>query len=282
MGRLPTTAATAFTAVALLVAPAVTAAPAEAQTYQLVANQGWRVRSSKGNCTIGHNEPARGLSYTAAHCANPGEAVYLTDASGNVYPEPAGVFIPSQRYDETTYSNDWAAIRWNPGVRVQPNQFGGGYINAEALAAGETVCFHGFTTHSSGNGATCGRFVGVAGSAVLFDAPVASRPGDSGGPVFVPGKGVIGVVSGEHTVTGQFGERKLSRAAMLKDGRVVPTAEIWDIVSAYHGVPSVNRPPVTPQPATQASGSSATLGIIAAVVSLLAVLVPLLGSVLGR
>lgn len=278
MRRFPATAATALAATALLVSPAVTAAPAEAQTYQLVANQGWRIQSSKGNCTIGHNEPSKGLSYTAAHCGNPGDAIYLTDAAGNVYPEPAGVFIPSQRYDEASYSNDWAAIQWNPGVRVQPNQFGGGYINAESLAAGETVCFHGFTSHSSGSGASCGRFVGVAGSAVLFDAPISSRPGDSGGPVFVPGKGVIGVVSGVHTVSGQFGERKLDRASMLKDSRVVPKTEIWDAVSAYHGVPSINQPPAA-QAATDGAG---VFGIIAAVVSLLAILGPLLAGVLGR
>lgn len=276
---------------ALVVSPIV-APNASAQTQ--VARQGWMLitssSSSSNACTIGFNDPSRGVSYTAAHCGKSGDTVYLTDASGNRLPNPAGVITPSSRYEKNTSSNDWAIIRWNPGVSVESNQFGGGYVPSSQLKAGDSICFHGFTSHGASGNYTCGKFIGKIGESIFYDSAISARPGDSGGPVFVPGKGVVGVTSGSERLT--YGTRTVTvqRASSMSDGPAVYEADLIRLLKTHYGLAPSN--PVPPQPVrpiqvpagdqVQVESSLSDPGsIIGAIVAVLVLLIPIIGSFLG-
>lgn len=273
---------------ALVVSPIV-APDASAQTQ--VARQGWRlITSSNSACTIGFNDPSRGISYTAAHCGRSGDTVYLTDASGNSLPYPAGVFTPSSRYVSNTASNDWGVIKWNPGVSVEANRFGGGYVPSSQLKTGDSICFHGFTSHGTSGNYTCGKFIGKIGESIYYESGIHSRPGDSGGPVFVPGKGVVGVTAGLEKYT--YGTRTVTalRASSMSDGPTVYEADLSRLLKTHYGLAPSN--PVPSQPVrpiqvpaddqVQVESSLSDPGsIIGAIVAVLALLIPIIGSFLG-
>ncbi|QYH19377.1 hypothetical protein JKI95_09725 [Corynebacterium aquatimens] len=158
-------------ACATAITPCVIAIPASAAPAPaLVAHQGGKVFISKdvtqagSDCTIGYNDVAERKSYTAAHCGEPGDKVYLTNAAGQVYPTPAGTFYPSERHEGEEHSNDWGEIEWNANVSLGGNPYGGTYVGPQALAPGDKVCYHGFTTHGSRGVASCGTYVGRVGS----------------------------------------------------------------------------------------------------------------------
>lgn len=171
------------TFLATAVALGLQAAPAQAQVRAVEQGAAVHVHGT-GICTVGFNEPGRQRSLVAAHCGREGARVELVGGGG------AGTLYRSKVYDGHL-SNDWAAIQWDPGVRVGGNRLtGDARVHPRDVRLGETVCYF-----SQARGAqTCGRFSGAADGTFFVDAPL-SRPGDSGGPMWVPGRGFIGVVS---------------------------------------------------------------------------------------
>lgn len=192
---------------ATLVALSV-AAPASAQDALQVEQGGRILVDNLGTnkltaCTIGYNDIRNRRSYTAAHCAvhnddylPQGAVVYLADEYGRQRTEPAGLVFPALAYSSKSGANDWAVIYWFDGVDVGRNPFGGAYVPISDLTTDDTICYHGFATHGDGQDASCGKFVGTIENTTYFDAPGLPAYGDSGGPVFVPGRGLIGVISG--------------------------------------------------------------------------------------
>lgn len=173
---------------AATVALGMQATPAEAQV-RAVEQGGSVYVQGTGVCTVGFNDPARQRSLVAAHCGREGARVEI------VYPNGArtgavGTLFRSKAYDGHL-SNDWAAIQWDPGVHVGGNRFSGNtWVHPNDIRLGETVCYY-----SKGRRAqTCGRFSGSADNTFFVAAPL-SHPGDSGGPMWVPGRGFVGVVS---------------------------------------------------------------------------------------
>lgn len=162
------------------VALGMQAAPADAQQR---VEQGSPVRvDGTGTCTIGFNDPARHRSLVAAHCGAEGARVTAGGATGTLF--------RSKAYDGHL-SNDWAAIQWDPGVIVGGNRFtGDAWVHPGDVRLGETVCYFSRTRGAQ----TCGRFSGSADGTFFAAAPL-SHPGDSGGPMWVSGRGFIGVVS---------------------------------------------------------------------------------------
>ncbi|MCG7297300.1 S1 family peptidase [Corynebacterium afermentans] len=165
---------------AAAVALGMQAAPAETQTR---VEQGAPVLvDGTGTCTIGFNDPARHRSLVAAHCGAEGARVNAGGATGTLF--------RSKAYDGHL-SNDWAAIQWDPGVHVGGNRLtGDAWVHPGDVRLGETVCYFSRTRGAQ----TCGRFSGSADGTFFAAAPL-SHPGDSGGPMWVPGRGFIGVVS---------------------------------------------------------------------------------------
>lgn len=151
-----------------------------------------------GACTIGYNDHAKGVSYTAGHCGREGSRVGLVDRAevdlGVARPKLIGTFYPSKVYDRK-FSNDWGTIVWDAGVRLGPNVYSGDTIlTLDQVKKHDKVCFHGETTHQNTNATSCGKFWERVGENFTVRG-TSSQQGDSGGPVWVPDRGFLGFVS---------------------------------------------------------------------------------------
>ena len=186
-------------------------------------------------CTIGFNDPAARRSYTAGHCADNGDygwqtgsMVYLADDKGREMSTPAGMIYPAAAYYGASNANDWAVIYWFNGVEVEVNPYGGEYIPIEDLEPGETLCYHGYASHGGTNDAACGPFVGMIEKTIYFDAPGMPDYGDSGGPVYAPGRGLVGVMSGANALVDENGDEVVGfeRASSLQSGALYDDARI--------------------------------------------------------
>lgn len=167
--------------------------PAAAQP--VVAQGSVVVVEGGGKCTVGFSDPAHQRSLIAAHCGREGGRVAIVDPATGASSGPIGTFFRSKVFD-SRLGNDWAAIQWDPGVAIGGNGYSGnGWVHPNDIALGEPVCYHGNTSHGGG-GETCGKFAGSVGNTFFVDAPL-TRAGDSGGPVWVPGRGFVGVISSQ-------------------------------------------------------------------------------------
>lgn len=89
--------------------------------------------------------------------------------------------------------NDWARIDWNNSVRLGPNRFSGDALVAPSeLRLGEKVCIYGQTTRRE----NCGRFMGNMNFQIFVDG-LEINSGNSGGPLWVEDRGLVGVLTGK-------------------------------------------------------------------------------------
>lgn len=192
--------AAAVTAAALAYAPSVAlaAAPTVPEQGHAIYLKGSGDRA--GACTIGFNDTARRVSYTAGHCGERGARVQLLERETGYVSEPMGTFYPSVGYDGQ-YTNDWGEVRWDAGVKMGGNRYSGDRIlEQDDIEMGDQVCFHGEATHTGTRGTTCGTFHSWINDS--FTANIETwRKGDSGGPVWVPGRGLVGIASAGATDT---------------------------------------------------------------------------------
>lgn len=217
---------------------------------RLVVKQGARMFvDNLGNdnltaCTIGYNDTKQRRSYTAGHCADngnygwqTGSLVYLADSKGREMTTPAGMIYPAAAYYGASNANDWAVIYWFNGVEVEANPFGGEYVPIEDIEPGETLCYHGYASHGGTNRATCGPFVGMIEKTIYFDAPGMPDYGDSGGPVYAPGRGLVGVMSGANALVDERGEEVVGfeRASSLQSGALYDDSRIDAFLRSHYG-----------------------------------------------
>ena len=234
---------------------------------RLVVKQGARMFvDNLGNdnltaCTIGYNDPEQRRSYTAGHCADradkawqTGSLVYLADSKGREMSTPAGMIYPAAAYYGASNANDWAVIYWFNGVEVGANPYGGEYMPIQDLEPGETLCYHGYASHGSTTEAACGPFVGMIEKTIYFDAPGMPDYGDSGGPVYAPGRGLVGVMSGANALVDESGEEVVGfeRASSLQSGALYDDARIDAFLRSHFAAtttpPSPSRKAPVPSP----------------------------------
>jgi len=174
------------------VAPASAAVPSA--VYQ---GMPFVVDGTDSLCTIGYNDADNQRSFTAAHCGADGAGVRLVDPSDYTKRSPVlGHLRISPLYSDLQSPNDWGYIEWDDNVRLAANNITGDtLIRPSEVRPGEKVCFHGATTHRGTLGSHCGRAAADFGHE-LFAIGVTGQKGDSGGPVFIPGRGMVGVMSG--------------------------------------------------------------------------------------
>ena len=213
-------------------------------------------------CTIGYNDPEQRRSYTAGHCADNGDygwqtgsLVYLADSKGREMSTPAGMIYPAAAYYGASNANDWAVIYWFNGVEVGANPYGGEYVPIQDLEPGETLCYHGYASHGGTTEASCGPFVGMIEKTIYFDAPGMPDYGDSGGPVYAPGRGLVGVMSGANALVDESGEEVVGfeRASSLQSGALYDDARIDTFLRSHLAAtttpPSPSRKtPAAPSP----------------------------------
>ncbi|SDS20279.1 trypsin-like serine protease [Corynebacterium timonense] len=168
--------------------------PAHAHDVNRI-NQGGAVYvEGTGYCTVGYNDPHNRRSLIAAHCGHEGARVRIADRRNGTSSAIVGTFYRSKSYDNRL-GNDWAAIQWDDNVTIGPNSISGDpWVRPHQVTPGERVCYFGQSTNRVNTHVTCGTYSGNVGNTFFVDAPL-TRPGDSGGPMWVPGRGFVGVVS---------------------------------------------------------------------------------------
>ena len=209
-------------------------------------------------CTIGFNDPAARRSYTAGHCADNGDygwqtgsLVYLADSKGREMSTPAGMIYPAAAYYGASNANDWAVIYWFNGVEVGANPYGGEYVPIQDLEPGETLCYHGYASHGGTTEASCGPFVGMIEETIYFDAPGMPGYGDSGGPVYAPGRGLVGVMSGANALVDESGEEIVGfeRASSLQSGALYDDSRIDTFLRSHLAATTTSPSPSRKTPA---------------------------------
>ena len=179
----------------------------------------------KGRCTIAFNDRGQNVSYTAGHCGEKGDrAIVMGEgfrASGTFHPSSA------MNADEGT-ANDWGVIRWADGVKLGENGITGDEVVAPSLMrSGDPVCVYGGTSKKT----TCGSFAGAIGNNLYWDGP-SGKPGDSGGPVWVEGKGFLSIYTGVSMAVGSKGEQaRLNRSSVPVNGPQVSPEEEMELLA---------------------------------------------------
>lgn len=218
-----------------------------------------------GLCTIAFNDPGQRASYTAGHCGAEGDRAIV---SGEGF-RATGTFYPSAKLGQTGTANDWGMIRWADGVELGPNsRTGNAVVAPSTLRSGDPVCVYGAATKKT----TCGSFAGRLGNNIYWDGP-SGKPGDSGGPVWVEGKGFLSVYTGISLAVSEKGEQgRLNRSSVPDNGpEVAPEDELELIATAKSIKTPVVHETAVPggESAPVEQGSSDRVGEIAAVIAII-------------
>lgn len=201
--------------------------PASAQDLSRIDQGGAVYVEGSGYCTVGYNDPANRRSFVAAHCGEEGARVRIVDHDTRTGSGHVGTFYRSKAFDNRL-GNDWAAIQWDGGVNIGPNGFSGDpWVRPNEVSPGEQVCYFGQTSNQPRGDVTCGTYSGHVGNTYFVDAPL-TRPGDSGGPMWVPGRGFIGVVSSMWATNANFlpGSSNYVVGVLPEDGPAVPELQL--------------------------------------------------------
>lgn len=250
-------------------------------------------------CTVGFNVHEERRSYIAAHCGEDGDRVAKLSPDSMTASAQVGTFRRSVFYDPTTQRHDLGWIEWDTSVDMGPNTYSGdGRVESTDLVIGDEVCFFGGKSLSMTPGArVCGPYMGVAGGDVFVDLGNAVILGDSGSPLWVPGKGFLAVVSGSQTAqyngvpfatvatrgaTNALGETRaaVDVVAVFADYEAYLKGKNSAATNTNTSAPSVTRHPlaatqITEAPAPGSSigdAHSAIAGLVFASVGVLAVL----------
>lgn len=244
---------THFAAAALAATLVATPMPASAAA-PTAPEQGGAVHiGGSAVCTIGYNDLARGVSITAAHCGNDGDRVRLYDRTDNNprtnVSREIGTFRASAHYDNG-FSNDWGEIVWDRGVTMGENRYSGDTVlTLDEVKRGEEICWHGETTHKGTTNESCGTFFERTNESFTVRAPKSDQ-GDSGGPIWVPGRGFLGVVSAGPDHTGPAGRawvgpvpidihgKEVIWAAAPRDGKKISQRQFQNAMVRVMGLDS--------------------------------------------
>lgn len=160
-----------------------------------VLSQGDKVFIDKRKtCTVGYIDKEQGLAYIAEHCAVSGETEQVHDGEGYF------IGTITSRYDDhNSYgalhpqkmSEDFNAIKVDTShVFLGDNKYSGDHkVNISDVAQDDEMCMY---SRRQGR-VNCGHVSATIGSIIVGDSQTEGEKGDSGGPVWIPGKGFIGV-----------------------------------------------------------------------------------------
>lgn len=142
-------------------------------------------------CTAGYVDKTNSQIYTAGHCGQEGDTV--TDGTF----QKIGVFQPSPTYDHSLDTgNDIGVVSLDDPATAGENSYSGdSMLSPTDVQTGETVCIYGNTTGKASCGLAADRDAYQTEDNALQVQNVHAQRGDSGGPVWVPDKGAVGVVS---------------------------------------------------------------------------------------
>ena len=160
-----------------------------------VLSQGDKVFIDKRKtCTVGYIDKEQELAYLAEHCAVSGETSQVHDGEGYFIgtitsrysnPNSYGALHPQKM------SEDFNAIKVDTShVFLGDNKYSGDHkVSVSDVAQGDDMCMY---SRRQGR-INCGHVSKTIGSIIVGDSHTEGERGDSGGPVWIPEKGFIGV-----------------------------------------------------------------------------------------
>ena len=191
-----------ITIASLLTSPHAIAEDTPARNYSRgvfqdipVLSQGDKVFiDERKTCTVGYIDKEQGLAYLAEHCAVSGETAQVHDGEGYF------IGAITSRYDDhNSYgvlhpqkmSEDFNAIKVDTShVFLGDNKYSGDHkVSISDVAQGDEMCMYSRRQESI----NCGHVSATIGNLIVGDSQTEGERGDSGGPVWIPGKGFIGV-----------------------------------------------------------------------------------------
>lgn len=187
MKNIKTLLITALTATMLTIPQAL------AQETSNIVNQGDMVTNNKSNCTIGYIDTQHRRAYTAQHCFNNGETVYL--------PDRETVLGVNYHFDDTVES-DISYILLDKNITTGHNIYSGDNVS-RYWEEGDQVSNYSRKLGSSSQFAAINGFnfpdLRDNDNQYYREGVSTTLPGDSGGPVWTK-NGLIGVIKGTVTV----------------------------------------------------------------------------------
>lgn len=153
--------------------------------------QGDRVYIGKVACTIGYIDRENHHAYLAGHCVQKeGEKAY------NESWEEIGEVIKDNLLDHNkkywTESGDTAVIQIDNKWSVENTFSGDEIVDQKDVHRWQKVCSYGATTRE----VYCGRIKKSEEGFFMFNLKGHPQGGDSGGPIWSPDRGLVGVLSG--------------------------------------------------------------------------------------
>lgn len=148
----------------------------------------------KKTCTIGYIDHKERLAYTADHCSFKGKKSVVYDNDDNVI---GTIESRTDRSSKTLLSqsmgNDFNVIKLNNYVSLGENIYSGSRkVDISDVKSSEKVCMYSRMQKKI----NCGNIKIVAGNVIVGDSGAYGKLGDSGGPVWIPGEGFIGIYIG--------------------------------------------------------------------------------------
>lgn len=148
----------------------------------------------KKTCTIGYINHKEKIAYTADHCSFKGKKSVVYDNDDHII---GTIESRTDRSSKTLLSqsmgNDFNVIKLNNYVSLGENIYSGDRkVDISDVKSSEKVCMYSRVQKKI----NCGNIKIVAGNVIVGDSGAYGKLGDSGGPVWIPGKGFLGVYIG--------------------------------------------------------------------------------------
>lgn len=164
------------------------------QSQTVNISQGEKINIGIARCTAGYIDQELHQLYLAGHCVNAiGEKAY--NENWELIGEVIRDDLPNHNSDFWLEANDFSIIQLY-GESNQPtnSMSGDNIISYSEVHVGDPVCAYGSTTQK----VFCGLIEESENGFFKFILDGDLQGGDSGGPVWIPGEGLIGTVSGFH------------------------------------------------------------------------------------
>lgn len=144
-------------------------------------------------CTVGYIDKEHGLAYLAEHCAVPGKKAQVHNSEGYFVGTIVSRYQDSHRgmFHQQKMSEDFNVVDIDTShVFLGDNAYSGDQkVGISQVARGDKVCIYSRMQKR----VKCGSISMVTGNIIVLDSHAQGEKGDSGGPVWIPGKGFIGV-----------------------------------------------------------------------------------------
>lgn len=154
----------------------------EPEEPKAIIQQGDRISSAESRCTLGYANDNYGI--TSGHCFDIGTSIFHNRVH-------IGTVVDAG-YEGYSADKDWAVIKFDDNVKVLDNSYSGdNIVSTSELEIGDEACTYGVNTDKI----QCGKILFLRGH-IVYTETINTMGGDSGGPVWVEEKGLIGMHKG--------------------------------------------------------------------------------------